>query len=97
MLDGALQGRGAIRAVIGAVRERYDRQDFDFAGPWGDNGLSRTTPRSFAARRSGACIGTFSADGQAQQIAAHQLFFPDYYARGSPPLIYAERFLAGRP
>ncbi|TML95925.1 MAG: hypothetical protein E6G10_27520 [Actinobacteria bacterium] len=37
MLDGALQGPDAIRAVIGGVRELYDREDFNFAGPWGDN------------------------------------------------------------
>ena len=39
MLDGALQGADAIRVVIGAVRERYDRQDFTFAGRWGDSGF----------------------------------------------------------
>jgi hypothetical protein len=37
LLDGALQGAEAVRAVIGGVRELYDRQDFNFAGPWGDN------------------------------------------------------------
>jgi hypothetical protein len=37
MLDGALRGPDAIRAVIGGVRELYDRQDFNFAGPWDDN------------------------------------------------------------
>jgi hypothetical protein len=39
MLDGAVQGPDAIRAVIGGVRELYDRQDFNFAGPFGDNGF----------------------------------------------------------
>ena len=39
MLDGDVQGADAIRAVIGSVRELYDRQDFNFAGPWGDNGF----------------------------------------------------------
>ena len=32
--DGAVQGAEAARAVIGGVRELYDRQDFNFAGPW---------------------------------------------------------------
>jgi hypothetical protein len=39
MLDGAVQGADGIRAVIGGVRELYDRQDFNFAGPWGENGF----------------------------------------------------------
>ena len=39
LLDGAVQGAEAVRAVIGGVRELYDRQDFNFAGPWGDNGF----------------------------------------------------------
>jgi len=37
MLDTADDGPGAIRAFIGGVRELYDRQDFNFTGPWGDN------------------------------------------------------------
>ena len=37
LLDGAVQGADAVRAVIGAARQLYDRQDFNFAGPWGDN------------------------------------------------------------
>ena len=39
MLDGAVQGAAATRAVIGGVRELYDGQDFNFAGPWGDKGF----------------------------------------------------------
>jgi hypothetical protein len=55
MLDGALQDSDAIRAVIGGVRELYDRQDFNFAGSWGDNSfIEDYTPR-FAANHSGAC------------------------------------------
>jgi hypothetical protein len=37
LLDGAVQGAEAVRAVIRSVRELYDRQDFNFTGPWGDN------------------------------------------------------------
>jgi hypothetical protein len=33
LLDGAIQGADAVRAIIGAVRQLYDRQDFNFAGP----------------------------------------------------------------
>src|SRR4051794_35018158 len=39
MLDGAVQGAEAVRALVGGARQLYDRQDFNFAGPWGDNGF----------------------------------------------------------
>jgi hypothetical protein len=37
LLDGAVQGADAVRTIIGAIRTLYDRQEFNFAGPWGDN------------------------------------------------------------
>jgi hypothetical protein len=55
MLDGDVRGADTIRAIIGAVRELYDRQDFNFAGPWGTTASSRTTPPRSVAGRSGAC------------------------------------------
>ena len=54
-LDGALQGPDAIRAVIGGVRELYDRQDFNFAGPWGDNSFIE----DYAAEVRGRSLGCF--------------------------------------
>jgi hypothetical protein len=62
----------AIRAVIGGVRELYDRQDFNFAGPWGDSSFIE----DYTAEVRGTPLGclhlvTFNADEQAQHIAAH--------------------------
>jgi hypothetical protein len=37
LLDGAVQGADAVRAVIGGACQLYDRQDFNFVGPCGDN------------------------------------------------------------
>jgi hypothetical protein len=52
MLDGALQGPHAIRAVIGGLRELYDRQDFNFAGPWRDGSfIEDYTAEDRASRR----------------------------------------------
>jgi hypothetical protein len=50
MLDGALQGADAIRDVIGGVSELYDRQDFNFAGPFGDSCTS--SPSTPTGKRS---------------------------------------------
>ena len=102
MVDGALQGPDAIRAVIGGVRELYDRQDFSFAGPWGDNGFIE----DYTAEVRGTPLGclhliTFNADGQAQHIAAHYrplgslMFFSRLLRERLAGTPYAEHFLAG--
>jgi hypothetical protein len=39
LLDGAVQGAEAVRTVIVAIRALYDRQEFNFAGPCGDDGF----------------------------------------------------------
>ena len=102
LLDGALQGPDAIRAAIGGVRQLYDRQDFNFAGPWGDNGFIE----DYTAEVHGTPLGcfhlvTFNADGETQHIAAHyrplsSLMFLSRLLReqlaGTP---YGEHFLAG--
>src|SRR6185503_12831402 len=65
MLDGALQGADAIRVVIGAVRERYDRQDFTFAGRWGDSGFIEDYTAEVRGRPLGCVhLVAINADGQ---------------------------------
>jgi len=102
MLDGAVQGADAVRAIIGSVRELYDRQDFNFAGPWGDNGFIE----DYTAQVRGKPLGclhlvTFNADGQTQHIAAHYrplsslMFFSRLLRERFAGTDYAERFLAG--
>jgi hypothetical protein len=72
MLDGAVQGADAIRAVLVGVREPYDRQDFNFADPWGDNGFIEDYTAEVDGRPLGCLhLITFNADGQTQHIAAH--------------------------
>jgi hypothetical protein len=72
MLDGAVQGSEAIRAVIGGVRELYDRQDFNFAGTSGDTGFIENYTAEVDGRPLGCLhLITFNADGQTQHIAAH--------------------------
>jgi hypothetical protein len=38
MLDGAVQGANAVRSVVLTIKSLYDRQEFKFVGPYGDNG-----------------------------------------------------------
>jgi hypothetical protein len=102
MLDGALQGADAIRAVIGGVRELYDRQDFNFAGPCGDIGFIEDYTAEVGGRPLGCLhLITFNADGQTQHIAAHYrplsslLFFSRLLRERLAGTPYAEHFLTG--
>jgi len=102
MLDGALQGPDAIRAVIGGVRALYDRQDFNFAGPWGDNSFIEDYTAAVRGRPLGCFhLVTFNADGQTHHVAAHYrplsslMFFSRLLRERFAGTPYAERFLAG--
>ena len=103
MLDGALQGADVIRAVIGGVRELYDRQDFNFAGPCGDNGFIEDYTAAVDGRPLGCLhLITFNADGQTQHIAAHYrplsslLFFSRRLRESLAGTPYADHFLDGK-
>ena len=73
LLDGAAQGPEAVRAIVGALRSLYDRQEFNFAGPYGDqNGWIE----DYIAEVSGqpiACAVLVSrdAEGHTRHIAAN--------------------------
>jgi len=104
LLDGAVQGADAVRAVIGGVRQLYDRQDFNFAGPWGDNGFIEDYTAEVRGRPLGALhLITFNAAGQAQHIAANYrplssvMFFSRLLRERFAGTPYAEHFLAGEP
>jgi hypothetical protein len=72
LLDGAAVGPDAVRAIVGTIRTLYDRQEFNFAGPYRDSGWIE----DYASRVRGEPIGcvvvvTRNASGQAQHIAAN--------------------------
>jgi hypothetical protein len=102
LLDGAAQGAEAVRMIVGTIRDLYEKQEFNFAGPWGDNSFLE----DYTARVRGEPIGcvalvTRNAAGQTQHIAAN------YRPRSSLLLLsrlvgeklagtpYATYFLAG--
>jgi hypothetical protein len=102
LLDGAVQGADAVRAVIAGVRQLYDRQDFTFAGPWGDNGFIEDYTAEVHGRPVGCLhLITFDADGQAQHIAAHYrplssvMFFSRLLRERLADSPYAGHFLTG--
>ena len=102
MLDGAVQGADAVRALVGGARQLYDRQDFNFVGPWGDNGFIEDYTTEVRGRPLGALhLITFNVDGQAQHIAANYrplsslMLFSRLLRERFAGTPYAEQFLAG--
>jgi len=71
-MDGFVQGAEAVRAILVAIRTLYDYQEFNFAGPYGDNGWLE----DYTAGVRGEPIGnvtlvTRDAAGQAQHIVGN--------------------------
>jgi hypothetical protein len=104
MLDGAIQGADAVPTLVGGARQLYDRQDFNFAGPGGDNSFIEDYTVEIRGRPLGAVhLITFNADGQAQHIAAHYrpltslMFFSRLLRQRFAGTPYAQHFLAGEP
>jgi hypothetical protein len=71
-MDGAVQGAEAVRTILVYIRTLYEYQEFNFAGPYGDNGFLE----DYTAQVRGEPIGsvvlvTRNAAGQAQHIVAN--------------------------
>lgn len=72
-MNGVAQGAEAVRTIVTSIRALYDSQDFNFAGPYGENGFLEDYT---AQVRGGEQIGnvvlvTRNAAGQAQHIVAN--------------------------
>jgi len=72
LLDGAAQGAEAVRAIVGTIRDLYENQEFNFAGPYGDSGWLE----DYIAKVRGEPIGCAvlvgrNPAGQTQHIAAN--------------------------
>jgi hypothetical protein len=71
-MNGVAQGAGAVRSIVTYIRTLYDSQEFNFAGPYGENGFLE----DYTAWVRGEPIGnvvlvTRNPAGQAQQIVAN--------------------------
>jgi hypothetical protein len=72
LLDGAAEGPEAVRTIVGTICTLYEHQEFNFAGPYGDNGWLE----DYAAQVGGEPIGcavliTSNDAGQTQHVAAN--------------------------
>jgi hypothetical protein len=72
MMNGAVQGADAVRSLLVYIRSLYDRQEFRFAGPYGENGFLE----DYTAWVQGEPIGNVvlisrNAAGQTQHIVGN--------------------------
>jgi len=71
-MDGAVQGAEAVRTILVTIRSLYDDQEFNFVGPYGDNGLLEDyTAQVRGEPISCVVLVTRNAAGQAQHIVAN--------------------------
>ncbi len=71
-MNGVAQGAEAVHSIVTCIRTLYDDQEFNFAGPYGENSFLE----DYTARVRGEQIGnvvlvTRNAAGQAQHIVAN--------------------------
>jgi hypothetical protein len=72
-MNGVARGAEAVRSIVTSIRALYDSQEFNFAGPYGENGFLEDYT---AQVRGGEQIGNVvlvarNAAGQAQHIVAN--------------------------
>jgi hypothetical protein len=71
-MNGVAQGPEAVRSIVPYIRTLYDRQEFNFAGPYGENSFLE----DYTAWVLGEALGNVvliarNATGQAQHIVAN--------------------------
>jgi hypothetical protein len=90
-MDGAAQGAEAVRTILVAIRSLYERQEFNFVGPVGDNGLVedytaqvRGEPISCIVLVTATPPGRRSTLWRTTGHAARCCSCPAWWARSSP-------------
>ncbi len=72
LMDGAVQGAEAVRTILVTIRALYDHQEFNFAGPYGDNGFLEVYTAHVRGQPIGcAVLIARNAAGETQHIAAN--------------------------
>jgi hypothetical protein len=71
-MNGVVQGAEAVRSIVTYIRTLYDDQEFNFAGPYGENGfLEDYTARVRGEQLGNVVLVSRNAAGQAQHIVAN--------------------------
>ena len=72
MMNGAVCGPEAVRALIAFVRTLYEDQQFSFAGPYGDNGFIEVYNTGVRGEPVGSIVLVDrNAAGEAQHVVVN--------------------------
>ena len=71
-MNGVVHDAEAVRSIVTYIRTLYDSQDFDFAGPYGENGFIEDYTAHVRGEQLGNVVLVTRNDaGQAQHIVAN--------------------------
>jgi len=88
-MNGVVQGAEAVRSIVTYIRTLYDAQEFNFAGPYGENSfLEDYTAWVRGEQLGNVVLVTRNAAGQTQHIVAN------YRPRSS--LLLLSRMVGGK-
>jgi hypothetical protein len=68
-MDGAAHGADDVRAILVTARQLYDHQEFNYAGPCGENGFLEDYSSSVRGTPTYVVVlVTFNSAGQTQRV-----------------------------
>jgi hypothetical protein len=71
-MNGVAHGADAVRSIVTYIRSLYDRQEFKFSGPYGEDGFLEDYTAWVGSEQLGnVVLITRNAAGQAQHIVAN--------------------------
>jgi hypothetical protein len=71
-MDGAVQGAEAVHSIVVTARALYEGQEFNFAGPYGDNGFLEDYTTQVRGEPVGVVVTvTRNAAGKAQHLVVN--------------------------
>ena len=102
MLDGVVVGAESVRSVVLTIKSLYDRQEFKFVGPYGDNGWIEDYVAEVHGKPLGCVVLVKRNDaGQTQHVVASYrprttvVYFARLLAEKFAGTPIAEHFAAG--
>jgi hypothetical protein len=71
-MDGTARGADDVRAILVKAREQYEHQEFNYAGPCGENGYLEDYSSSVRGVPTYVVVlVTFNPDGRTQQVVVN--------------------------
>lgn len=71
-MDGTARGADDVRSILATARQVYDHQEFDYAGPCGENGFLEDYSSSVRGMPTDVVVlVTFNSAGQTERVVVN--------------------------